>query len=50
MVSLTVYDGAMGIGGNKLYLKECGKGVLAVPINGLNYSRDMPRPQLSRLI
>ncbi|MCJ7445495.1 MAG: ribonuclease J [Methanotrichaceae archaeon] len=28
MVSLTVYDGAMGIGGNKLYLEEGGKGVL----------------------
>ncbi|VVB62611.1 Ribonuclease J [uncultured archaeon] len=27
MVSLTVYDGAMGIGGNKLYLEEGGKGV-----------------------
>jgi ribonuclease J len=27
MVSLTVYDGAMGIGGNKLYLEENGKGV-----------------------
>ena len=27
MVSLTVYDGAMGIGGNKLYLEEDGKGV-----------------------
>ncbi len=28
MVSLTVYDGAKGIGGNKLYLEESGKGVL----------------------
>ena len=28
MVSLTVYDGANGIGGNKLYLEEGGKGVL----------------------
>ena len=28
MVSLTVYDGAMGIGGNKLYLEENGNGVL----------------------
>lgn len=27
MVSLTVYDGAMGIGGNKLYLEDEGKGV-----------------------
>ena len=27
MVSFTVYDGAMGIGGNKLYLEEGGKGV-----------------------
>jgi ribonuclease J len=27
MVSLTVYDGAMGIGGNKLYLEDKGKGV-----------------------
>ena len=27
MVSLTVYDGATGIGGNKLYLEENGKGV-----------------------
>jgi ribonuclease J len=27
MVSLTVYDGAFGIGGNKLYLEESGKGV-----------------------
>jgi ribonuclease J len=27
MVSLTVYDGANGIGGNKLYLEEGGKGV-----------------------
>jgi len=27
MVSLTVYDGANGIGGNKLYLEENGKGV-----------------------
>ncbi len=27
MVSLTVYDGAMGIGGNKLYLEENGNGV-----------------------
>ena len=27
MVSLTVYDGAMGIGGNKIYLEENGKGV-----------------------
>lgn len=27
MVSLTVYDGANGIGGNKLYLEEKGKGV-----------------------
>ena len=27
MVSLTVYDGAMGIGGNKLYLEEKGNGV-----------------------
>src|SRR5512137_1459162 len=27
MVSLTVYDGAMGIGGNKIYLEEGGKGV-----------------------
>ena len=28
MVSLTVYDGANGIGGNKLYLEDGGKGVL----------------------
>ena len=28
MVSLTVYDGANGIGGNKLYLEDDGKGVL----------------------
>ena len=28
MVSLTVYDGANGIGGNKLYLEDNGKGVL----------------------
>jgi ribonuclease J len=28
MVSLTVYDGATGIGGNKLYLEDKGKGVL----------------------
>ena len=28
MASLTVYDGAKGIGGNKLYLEEGGKGVL----------------------
>src|SRR5271157_5403610 len=27
MVSLTVYDGAIGIGGNKIYLEENGKGV-----------------------
>ena len=27
MVSLTVYDGAFGIGGNKLYVEENGKGV-----------------------
>jgi ribonuclease J len=27
MVSLTVYDGANGIGGNKIYLEEGGKGV-----------------------
>lgn len=27
MVSLTVYDGATGIGGNKLYLEEGGYGV-----------------------
>jgi len=27
MVSLTVYDGAHGIGGNKIYLEEGGKGV-----------------------
>jgi ribonuclease J len=27
VVSLTVYDGAMGIGGNKLHLEEGGKGV-----------------------
>ena len=27
MVSLTVYDGANGIGGNKIYLEEKGKGV-----------------------
>ena len=27
MVSLTVYDGAYGIGGNKLYLEENGNGV-----------------------
>jgi len=27
VVSLTVYDGAMGIGGNKLYLEENGNGV-----------------------
>jgi ribonuclease J len=27
LVSLTVYDGGMGIGGNKLYLEEGGKGV-----------------------
>jgi len=27
MVSLTVYDGAMGIGGNKLYLEDKGKGI-----------------------
>jgi ribonuclease J len=27
MVSLTVYDGEVGIGGNKLYLEEGGKGV-----------------------
>lgn len=27
MVSLTVYDGATGIGGNKLYLEDKGKGV-----------------------
>jgi ribonuclease J len=27
MVSLTVYDGANGIGGNKLYLEDKGKGV-----------------------
>lgn len=27
MVSLTVYDGALGIGGNKIYLEENGKGV-----------------------
>ncbi len=27
MVSLTVYDGAMGIGGNKLYLEENSQGV-----------------------
>ena len=27
MVSLTVYDGAYGIGGNKLYLEETGSGV-----------------------
>src|SRR5512137_83733 len=27
MVSLTVYDGANGIGGNKIYLEEDGKGV-----------------------
>jgi ribonuclease J len=27
MVSLTVYDGAMGIGGNKIYLEEGGNGV-----------------------
>ena len=25
MVSLTIYDGAMGIGGNKIYLEEKGK-------------------------
>jgi ribonuclease J len=28
LVSLTVYDGANGIGGNKLYLEDKGKGVL----------------------
>jgi ribonuclease J len=28
MVSLTVYDGANGIGGNKLYLEDKKKGVL----------------------
>ena len=28
MVSLTVYDGAIGIGGNKIYLEDNGKGVL----------------------
>jgi ribonuclease J len=27
VVSLTVYDGAIGIGGNKIYLEESGKGV-----------------------
>jgi ribonuclease J len=27
VVSLTVYDGAMGIGGNKLFLEEGSKGV-----------------------
>ena len=27
MVSLTVYDGANGIGGNKIYLEERGKSV-----------------------
>ena len=27
VVSLIVYDGALGIGGNKLYLEENGKGV-----------------------
>ena len=27
MVSLTVYDGANGIGGNNLFLEENGKGV-----------------------
>jgi ribonuclease J len=27
LVSLTVYDDALGIGGNKLYLEENGKGV-----------------------
>jgi ribonuclease J len=27
MVSLTVYDGACGIGGNKLYLEDNGRGV-----------------------
>jgi ribonuclease J len=27
VVSLTVYDGAYGIGGNKLYLEENGNGV-----------------------
>lgn len=27
LVSLTVYDGAHGIGGNKIYLEEDGKGV-----------------------
>jgi ribonuclease J len=27
VVSLTVYDGAYGIGGNKLYLEEKGNGV-----------------------
>lgn len=27
MLSLTVYDGATGIGGNKLYLEEGGHGV-----------------------
>jgi hypothetical protein len=27
LVSLTVYDGGMGIGGNKLYREEGGKGV-----------------------
>ena len=27
MVSLTVYDGAIGIGGNKIYLEDNGKGV-----------------------
>jgi ribonuclease J len=27
MVSLTVFDGANGIGGNKIYLEDKGKGV-----------------------
>ena len=27
MISFTVYDGAYGIGGNKIYLEENGKGV-----------------------
>ncbi len=29
MASLTVYDGANGIGGNKIYLEEGGKGVFS---------------------
>jgi ribonuclease J len=27
MVSITVYDGAMGIGGNKIFVEENGRGV-----------------------